>query len=295
MSYKRKNLPQPEKEHPLQTTFGVYGFISAASDPGWIAPHLTELMDDGRFALSQFSASIDSAKGLNMGEYKPEIAAQKRAELILKGKRALMTFLKKHIEKYKSEANAVSNMILRVTEPAQPNDAMKAMLQEMRFREIRDNLKNTDPKLRRQAVAGNLERLQAIIANPDPSNIILSEETMTELRREFAFKQDPSLIEQEKDQREIYRAVRARAAEVSATAAKMLIYAKIDDPLPPAEHFDVFDPQTDYEKHLADNRIQLYDRQQMKIARDKELAEKNTGVNLQAGERVARIERGPKH
>lgn len=295
MSYKRPDPKKSEKEHPLQTTFGIYGMINTSNDPGWVAPHLTELMDDGRFALSQFSASIDSAKGLNMGDYKAEVAAAKRAELILKGKRALMSFLKKHIEKYKSEANAVSNAILRVTEPAQPSDPMKAMLQEMRFREIRDNLKNTDPKLRRQAVAGNLERMQAIVANPDPSNIILSEETMTELRREYAFKQDPSLIEQEKDQKEIYKAVRARAAEINATSEKMLIYAKLESQLPPAEHFEVFDPQTEHEQVLADNRIQRYDKQQIQIALREELAEKNTGINLGIDERVERVKQGIKH
>jgi hypothetical protein len=295
MPYKRPNPKKSEKEHPLQTEFGAYGFISAGNDPGWIAPHLTELMDDGRFALHQFSSSIDSAKGLNMSDFKPEIAAAKRAELVLKGKRALLSFLKKHIEKYKSEANAVSNAILRATEPSQPNDPMKAMLQEMRFREIRDNLKNIDPKLRRQAVAGNLERLQAIIANPDPSNVILSDETMNELRRDFAFQQDPSLIEQEKDQKEIYKAVRARAGEINATSEKMLIYAKMESPLPPAEHFDVFDPQTDYEKQLAENRIQRYDRQQIQSALREEQAEKNKGINLGVDDRVKRIERGPKH
>lgn len=295
MAYKRPNPKKSEKEHQLQTTFGIYGQFSASNDPGWIAPHLTELMDDGLFALHQFSSAIDSAKKLNMSDYKPEVAKAKRDELILKAKRALMTFLKKHIEKFKSEANAVSNAILRVTEPAQPSDPMKAMLQEMRFREIRDNLKNTDPKHRRQAVAGNLERMQAIIANPDPSNIILSEETMTELRREYAFKQDPSLIEQEKDQREIYKAVRARAAEVNATSEKMLIFSKMESNLPPAEHFEVFDPQTEHEKEYAKDRIQRYDKQQIQIAFREELAEKNKGINLGVDERVARIERGVQH
>ncbi|MFH1080477.1 MAG: hypothetical protein V1766_09500 [Pseudomonadota bacterium] len=295
MPYKRPEPKKSEKVHPLQTTFGIYGMINTSNDPGWISSHLTELMDDGLFALHQFSTSIDSAKGLNMSDYKHSIAAAKRAELILKGKRALMSFLRKHIEKYKSEANAVSNALLRVTEPAQPTDPMKAMLQEMRFREIRDNLKNTDPKHRRQAVAGNLERLQAIIANPDPINIILSEETMTELRRDFAFKQDPTLIEQEKDQREIYKAIRARAAEINATSEKMLIYAKMESPLPPAEHFEVFDPQTEHEKVLAADRIELYEKQQMKIARYKELAETNTGINLGVDDRVKRLAGGPKH
>lgn len=288
MAYKRKDLKRPEKEHPLQTEYGAYGFISSGNDPGWISPHVQELMDDSRFALSQFSGVIDSAKALKMDDYKPEIAAAKRAELILKGKRALMSFLKKHIEKYRSESNAVYNAILRVTEPDKPSDPMKAMLQELRHKEIRDNLRSIDPKHRRDAVAGNLERMQAILGNPDPSDVIIAESALTELRRDYAFRQDPSLIEQEKDQREICRAVRARAAEVSATAAKMLIYAKMDDPLPPAEFFDTFPPQTDYEKHLADNRIQAWNKKQAELAKAKEFAEEKEGVNLGVDKRVER-------
>lgn len=295
MAYKRKDLKKPEKEHPLQAEYGMYGFISASNDQGWISPHLVELMNDGRFALHQFSTAIDSAKALDMSDYKPEVAKAKREELILKGKRALMGFLKKHIEKYKSECNAVSNAILRVTQPDSPSDPLRAMSQKMDFKEIRDNLRNIDPKNRRTAVAGNLSRLQAIIGNPDPSDIIIAEDTLTELRRDYAFKQDPSLIEQEKDQKEIYKVVRARAAEVSATAAKMLIYAKIDDPTPPAEFFDTFPPQTDYEAVLAAKRIESWDKKEADIARAKEFDEKKEGLNFEAGARVLRIERGIQH
>ena len=295
MAYKRPDPKKPVKEHPLQTEFSAYGFINTANDPGWISPHLQELMDDGRFALSQFSSAIDSAKALKMDDYKPEVAAAKRAELILKGKRALMSFLKKHIEKYKSESNAVSNAILRITEPATHTDPMKAMLQELRYKEIRDNLRSIDPKRRRDAVAGNLERMQAILGNPDPGNTIIAESALVELRREFAFRADPSLIEQEKDQRQIYKAVRSRAAEVNATSEKMLIYAKIESQLPPVEHFEIFTPETDHEKVLADNRVLAWDKKQMEIATQKEFVEKNEGVNLDRDERAARIARGIQH
>lgn len=290
MAYKRLNLQKPAKEHPI-SEFGIYGFINTEHDQGWIYTHLQELMDDGRFALNQFSKSIDDIKNSKWSDYKPEIARQKKEETILKSKRALMSFLKKHIEKYKAEVDAVYNEILRVTQPDQPSDPMKVMLQEMRFREIRDNLKNIEPKRRREAIAGSLERLQAVINNPDSSDVIISPESLNELRREFAFKQDPSLIEQEKDQQTIYKSVRRRAADINATASKMLIYSKLDDPLPPTEHFEVFTPESDHEKALADNRIQSWQKAQDKIARDKEFAERDQGINLEVGERATRMRR----
>jgi hypothetical protein len=295
MAYKRKDLQRPEKPHKLQENWGSLGQINTMNDPGWIHPNLVELMDDGGFALSQFQAAIESAKNLDMTELKPEIAMAKRTELVLKARRASLTFLKKHVEKFKSDMNAVSNKILRVTEPASPSDPMKAMLQQMAAKEIRDNLRNINPKDRRAAIAGNLERMQAVISNPDLSDIIIGAEALTELRREFAFKQDPSLIEEEKDQREVYKAVRARAGEINATAAKMLILSKLDDPLPPVEHFEIFTPETEHEQAYADRRVQLWQEAQNKIENDKKFAEKNEGVNLQAGERAVRIARGIPH
>ena len=292
MPYRRPAIAPPKEPHQIEKEFGAYGFITASKDPGWISPHLKELMDDGRFALHQFSSAVDSAKGLLMPDYKPEAVQAKKAEMILKARRATMSFLKKHVERYKSETIAVSNMILRMTEPDRPSDPMKAMLQEMRHREIRDNLKNTDPRHRRQAIAGSLERIQAVVGNPDPNNVSIDADVLNEMRREYAFRQDPSLIEQEKDAREIYRAVRDRAAEINATASKMLIFTKLDDPLPPQEHFEVFTPESEYERALAERRVQIWNRQQMKAAQDKEFEEKNAGINLQAGARAARTSGG---
>lgn len=295
MAYKRKDLLRPEKVHNLQENWGSLGQINTSNDPGWIYPHLVELMDDGVFALSQFQSAIKSASELDMSEYKKEVAAAKRAELILKGKRAMLSFLKKHISKYKSECNAVENAILRITQPDSPSDPTKAMLQEMRFKEIRDNLRQINPKDRRAAIAGNLSRIQACLTNPDPSDIIIAESALTEIRREFAFKSDPSLVNLETDQKEIYRAVRKRAGDISATANLMMIHQKIDDPTSPAEHFEVFEPEDEYAKEIAARRIKAWDERQGAIERDKKFKEEHEGVNLQTGERAARIARGIQH
>ena len=61
-----------------------------------------------------------------------------------------------------------------------------------------------------------------------------------------------------------------------------------DDPLPPSEHFEVFTPQSDYEKALAEKRILAYQREQTKIAKDKEFEERNAGVNLDIEKRKKR-------
>ena len=142
-----------------------------------------------------------------MSDFKPEIAKARKTETLLKAKRALMSFLKKHIEKFKSEANAVGAEILRVSEPTKSNDPMKAMLAEMKNQEIRNLVRNADPKHRHDMISGNLAYIQAMIDAPDD---IIGRENLNTIRREYAFRQDPSLREKEADQIEIYRAVRKK-------------------------------------------------------------------------------------
>jgi hypothetical protein len=291
--YKRPS-PKPIKEHPIKE-FGIYGFINPQDDPPWIAPHLQELHDDGRFALHQFSSAVDSAKALELSDFKPEVAAVKKQEVILKSKRALLSFLKKYIDRYHSEMTAVENAILRVTEPETPSDPAKALLLEMRRREIRDNLKKVDPRNRRDVIAGSLERIQAVIGNPDPSDIIIDADALIEMRREYAFRQDPSLRDLEQDQKLIYRAIRKRAADINATSEKMLIYSKLESGLPPREHFETFPPETIHEQTIADNAIQRFEKKQMEIERKREFEEANRGIDLARIERVSRLAKGIPH
>ena len=293
--YKRPILQRPEKPHKLQENWGVLGQIDTSNDPGWIHQHLVDLMNDGCFALSQFQAAVTTARDQNMSDYKKEVADAKRAELLLKGKRALMSFLKKHIDKYRSEVTAVENAILRITEPETPSDPMAQMVLDQRRREIRDNLKKIDPRNRRDVIAGSLERLQAVISNPDPLDVIVDPDALVELRRDFAFRQDPTLRNMEEDQKIIYRSVRARAGQISATANLMLIHGKLDDPLPPAEFYETFPPRSEHEAVIVKNIIRRYEAKQDKIAQDKEWDEKNEGVNLGRQERVERLKKGIPH
>lgn len=203
-----------------------------------------------------------------------------------------MSFLRKHIERYKSEVAAVQNEILRVSQPETFSDPTKAMLAELRNQEIRQIIRNTEPKKRGDMVKGNLDFIKALVSSPDA---LLNSEHLTELRREYAFTQDPSLIAKEADQKLIYKAVRARAAEISATSAKMLINGKIEDPLSPTEFYQVFPPQSEHEQVLADNRIRSWNKEQTKISQDQEWKEKNAGINLQSNERATRISRGIQH
>ncbi len=290
MSYKRKIVDKPQGQNQLEMAFGHYGQLdSMQHDQGWIYERLKELHEDGAFSLSQFFGVAQSVKTMDVSEFKKHIADQKKAEPIIKGRKALLTFLKKHITTAEDAVTAVQNKILRVTQPDEPSDPVAKMVQFMKEAEIRNNLKQIEPKLRQNAIRGNLTRIQAVLSNPDPSDIIVADSALTEMRREYAFQSDPSLIDEETDHIEIYKAVRGRSAEINSTSIKILMDAGLkDDPLPPSEHFETFPPQNDYEKHIAEKRIAAYQREQDRIAKDKAFEEKNQGIDLEVADRKKR-------
>ena len=77
----------------------------------------------------------------------------------------------------------------------------------------------------------------------------------------------------------------------------MLINAKMDDPLPPKEYFETFTPENDYQLGIAKTRIKDWNERQDAEERQKKLAEMDDheGVNLEAGHRAVRIDRGIPH
>lgn len=276
----------------MQEEFHLYGQINTEADQPWIIPHLAELHDDARYALSTFSTVVKEVCDRDYSDYKPEIAMQKKREPILKAQRATLSYLKKYITKAKDDVEAVRNKILRVTESPSISDPTQAMLKELRNQEIRSLIRNTNPKYRQDLITGNLAYIQALIDAPDD---LITKESLTRLRREYAFQQDSTLIAEEKDTIEIAKAVKRRAGEINATAIKMLINAKLDNPLPPAEHFETFTPETEHEAEYANKRIQAWSKTQTIIEKKKEWDEKNVGVNMQAGARAERVAKGLPH
>jgi len=64
---------------------------------------------------------------------------------------------------------------------------------------------------------------------------------------------------------------------------------------PPSEHFETFTPENEYEKFLADKRIQEWQKSQDEAERRKELEEKNAGINRQVEARSKRLAKGVQH
>ncbi len=285
--YKRKTT-STSKPHSIQTDYSGYGQISILSDPGWIQEMLQELHDDGKFALGQFSRVIATIKKRDLSEYRLDVARKKQNDDLQEAKKSFMSFLSKHIKRAKSNHEAVKNKILRMTEPETPSDPVKAMLMEMKNQEIRSLIRNLDPKIRLDVVRGKPDYLKAVISSPDQ---LIHPDGLLKIRRDYAFSIDESLEEEEKDAQLIYRAIRRRAGEINATSTKMLVDVDLDDPTPPKDYFEAFPPESDYEKYHAEKRIETYEKEKMAEERRKQFEDRDTGINLEVGERATRIRR----
>ena len=158
------------------------------------------------------------------------------------------------------------------------------MIAELKNQEIRNILRNIEPKLRRNRVKGNLAFIQAASGAPDE---IISEDFIKECRREIAFKENPELKVEEEEAKEIYNFVRRRAGEANATGIKILIQNKLDDPLPAAELYATFPPRTDHEKLYVDKRILEEGRAAEVIARKKRFEQEKEGTNLDVQRRIS--------
>ncbi|MBA4390419.1 MAG: hypothetical protein C0399_05730 [Syntrophus sp. (in: bacteria)] len=278
MSYQRKVVEKPQTDHPLVTLFGHHKqFNSYTNDSGWILKELHELHNDGNFGLLQVKSVLESVREQNFSDYKPEIAKKKKQEPVKNARLALLTFLKKHIDKAKMDCIRVGNEILRVTEPIKPNDSTKAMLTELRNQEVRELIRSADPKDRTRMIRENLAYIQAVVESPDE---LISPEHLHEIRREYAFKQEPELRNYENDTIEIYQATRRRAGEINGTSVKMLLDEKLDDVITPEEHFAVFMPDTPMEQELANRRVHAFEQEQARMASEKLFDDLHPGVNL---------------
>lgn len=279
MSYKRKHYELPDIEPVLFSQYKHTKLLSPFADA--FSYHQTrELMEDGHFALRQIESTLEHIKQTNYDDLKESVAVRKKQELVYASRKALMTFLRKHVDRAREDVEKTRNKILRVTEIDHTGLSTAQLIEKLSLeKEIRDEIRKVAPKDRSDFIKGNLEFLKAVAGSPTP---LLNHNTLTTLRMEAAMAADPSLQDELKDSELTYQIVRKRAAEVSAVSVKLLLDTGINDPVPPAEHFDVFPPQSDHEREIANRMIQAYDNKKDQAERKARFDEQNPGINLQA-------------
>jgi hypothetical protein len=275
MPYQRKLVAKSRDLPELEMLFGHLGQVRTNSDPGWLEDKLKSLHSAGVLALSQMERVIGNVKARDWSDYKVDVARRKQKESLYSARKALLGFLKKEIDEARLELQRTKALILRITEP-EVETGSKAILNELRAQEIRQLIRNADPKHRPDLVRHNPDFLKALVGAPDA----LLAESLEKLRYEYAFSIDPSLELMLRDEEATYKLIRKRAGEINATSIALLTKEKLPDPIELQEHFAVFPPDTPMEQEYANKAILAEEREKVKQENKLEFEKQDRGIAI---------------
>ncbi|OPY14142.1 MAG: hypothetical protein A4E66_00479 [Syntrophus sp. PtaB.Bin001] len=280
------------EQNKLTQEWGHLGQLTDTT-PGWIQvnPLYQELEENAcLYVLPRYQSKINEACAMDLRDYKQSAAKRLRNEKLSEAMRAAYTFFKKPLEEAAQRIPAAKAAILRESEYEVPKDQTKALLNELRFQEIRRLIRDCDPHHRLDYIKkGGLPYLQALQTAPDQ---IIDPDKLITLRREYAFAEDESFREMESDAEALYKFTRQRAAEVKATMIAMQIDAAketgftelADDPLPLEEHILTFPPTNESEAAMIERRIINENRRKEQDARTAKFNEDHPGLNFPASD-----------
>jgi hypothetical protein len=238
------------KENPISTT----------KDPGWIRPALVPLYDEGVKLLADVGKAVDQVAATSWDDYKPEVAAAKKAEAVRGPMDYLHTKLTEKIEAAFAKVEQVDNLILAASAPARPKDQTAALIGEMQSREIRDYLRALDVKERLAVVKKALDTgdFRIFGAAQDAFPPLFDRENLNGMRREWAIKKAPWLQQWRDDAEVTAMFTLARARRIAGAAGFGQVYRKLKlDYVPPErakkvwDRFGRFDPESWIDENLA--------------------------------------------
>jgi hypothetical protein len=286
MPYRRPNPEKPKEPHALELNFGHYKELSSHLDPAWVYVHLKSNMTEHELALSQLHQTIERVKGLDLSDYKPEVAVKKRQEPLLAARKALLSFIQKQVTEAQKEVDLVRGKMLRHSAP----ESFKYDKEDLR--EMRALVRAQKPEMRAAFIKMHPEVLPALVGNPLQGDDIISDQHLLELRTEYAFAQEPSLEMEMADAQTLYKSVRKRAGESHAICVRMLIDSKLDKEaeISPIEFYQAFPPQNMFELNAMHKRVASWQKEQFAAAQKKAYLDKNPGADLasDAGVRLPR-------
>jgi len=273
-AYKRK---ETEAEPHAIDVFTGFGQFTPDVQP-WQRGNIKSLYDKTVGSLNDLLASIEFVKNMDLRDYKPEAAAKKRAAEIRKSRAAFLLGTKEELDKSQEAIQNLQTYALSFTAP-EKKEGMDAILDELRYREIRDRLLPLPVEERKAVIIektkeGNLDFLRAAAGSPIE---ILPEPLLTELRRAAAFERVPDLARAEADAIELYEIRRQKAAELNATAVKILMDSGLDDPVTETERSEVFTPRNEREASIVNARVRSQERANSLEEKRAEFNRKNKG------------------
>ncbi len=196
--YERPYLERPETPHELYLNWGANdsGILkSMLLDSGWESEHLKELHEESdKVILNQHLGTIAAIKKMDeeLGkELLPDVLEVKKIELRDQVYRASLTFFKKHIDRAQKYVQDTEREIMSYTEPQIPADKIDRLGYEMKVMQGQNILMGTERKLRPAMLRNNVLLMQAALLSPIE---LIAPSVLSDLRRQHAYDQDPSLL-----------------------------------------------------------------------------------------------------
>ena len=246
-NYKRNDDFQEPGEEPAIRNFESYGQLSDISqDPNWMKTRLYSIYSEAEPLLNSLSERSKSVTALELDQYKPEVQEERKRAYIKEHFERILKLIQ--TERVRA-GEAVENMkkyILNFSKPKPPKDLGDRFSFDSMNAEIRMLIRSqSDMQGRIAMVTKALENdnsafMLAAISSPDE---IIPKARLNEIRRQFAFKENPSLQEAEADAIKIEKSIERRTSEISGTATKILMSNGQDMPLTKAEFFAYFPPK----------------------------------------------------
>jgi hypothetical protein len=208
-------------------------------------------------------------------KYAPGFREEAIAEHLRPARQAVLSIIKDHIQRRQEAMDNLHESIMKITAPTQETDPTAVIRSELRAQEIRQLLRAADMPQRKELIKARLDSddmsyLHACLDAPDP---LVSTDTLTEWRTEYAFTRHQELRQAVQDCEDAYQKTRERCAQINATAFSMLDKAGIADTATPEDLANAMPPRDEYTKALSDKRIEKQKRQELQEQRQKEVQE----------------------
>jgi len=277
--YKRAEATEPGP-HEIDV-FSNFGQFDPSVEP-WQVGHIRGLYDKTVGPMNDLINRIERIKNMDLSRYTEKAAAEIRAAEIREARAAFLRAVNEELDTSRRAVKNLQDYALSFTAP-EKREGTDAVLDELRAREIRDRLLSLPVEERKQVIvertkAGHLDFLRAAAASPIE---ILPEPLLTELRRAAAFERVPDLARAESDAIVIYELRRAKAAQLNATATKILLDSDIPDPITEQERAEVFQPRSEREASIVNARVRSEERAEDLEAKRQEFNRKNkNGIAL---------------
>ena len=255
------------KRPPPDPNFAIPPWLSELEieldpDQAWMWPELVDVFESCRPKLANLKAMAFKAAMMDLTDRRPELVDRIRQKEFIPELRALLAHFSERMQEKQRQQEGIAELFESWTNrdlSVMPShEAMETLHNEREVREKIDRMPEKDRKafIEAQVADGNELVVRALKHSPFGSS-----DSVKELSRRIALKNDPTLSEYESDGRLRAEAVRAACSSVYSAANQILSSLDLKSPVTLREHYAVFQPRTELEAAHAERRIIAEERQ----------------------------------